>query len=113
MCSNRFDSREDDNNRLGKLKEIGAKAYYDQQRDGGKGHQAAVHALAYKWIRIVFRCWKNRVAYDEDLYVRALEKRSSKLAARTELVKQARELRRSRRSRQSVEKLSLNPDLGS
>jgi transposase len=90
-----------------------AKAYYEQQRERGKGHHTAVRALAYKWIRIVFACWKNRVAYDETLYVRALERRGSKLAARTQLVTQARELRRSQRSGQSVEKLSLHPELGS
>jgi len=90
-----------------------AKAYYDQQREGGRGHNAAVRALAYKWIRIVFRCWKNRVAYDEDLYVRALQRRGSNLPARTEIVKRARELRRSRRARKSVENLLLNPQLGS
>ena len=26
------------------------------QRAKGKSHQAAVRALAYKWIRIIFRC---------------------------------------------------------
>jgi transposase len=34
-----------------------AKAYYEQQRARGASHQAAVRALAFKWIRIVFRCW--------------------------------------------------------
>lgn len=89
-----------------------AKAYYEQQRERGKKHHAAVRSLAFKWIRIVFACWKNRVAYDEALYVQALARRGSKLAARTELVKQARELRRSRRSGQSVENSSLNPQPG-
>jgi transposase len=90
-----------------------AKAYYEQQRERGKAHHTALRALAFKWIRIVFACWKNRVAYDDNLYVRALELRGSKLAARTQLVKQARQLRRSRRSGQSVENLSPNTQLGS
>lgn len=74
-----------------------AKAYYDQQRERGAGHHAAVRALAYKWIRIVFRCWKDRVAYDEALFVLQLQKRNSLLAARTESVRRARQLQRSLR----------------
>ena len=37
-------------------------------------------ALAFKWIRIVFRCWKDRVSYDEDKYLAALAKRGSPLS---------------------------------
>jgi hypothetical protein len=40
-----------------------------------------VRGLAFKWIRIVFRCWKDRVAYDESRYLAALAKRNSPLAA--------------------------------
>jgi len=36
-----------------------------------------VRALAFKWIRIVFRCWQDRVAYDETRYLAALVKRGS------------------------------------
>jgi transposase len=75
-----------------------AKAYYEQQRDRGAAHNAAVRALAYKWIRIVFRCWKDRVAYDEAFFILQLQKRNSLLAARTERVRQARELQRTLRS---------------
>jgi hypothetical protein len=32
---------------------------YEQQRAKGKSHQSAVRALAYKWIRIVYRCGKT------------------------------------------------------
>ena len=39
----------------------------------------AVRALAFKWIRIVFRCWQDRVAYDENTYLAALVKRGSPL----------------------------------
>jgi hypothetical protein len=30
-----------------------------QQRAKGKSHQAAVRALAYKWIKIMSRCWQT------------------------------------------------------
>ena len=34
-----------------------ARTYYQQQRCKGKSHHSAVRALAFKWIRILFRCW--------------------------------------------------------
>ena len=58
-----------------------ARNYYQQQRERGKGHHAAVRGLAFKWIRIVFRCWKDEVVYDESKYLAALAKRNSPLAA--------------------------------
>jgi transposase len=57
-----------------------ARAYYDQQRARGHGHHAAVRALAFKWIRIIYRCWQQRTPYDEKTYVRALLHRGSPLA---------------------------------
>jgi len=56
-----------------------ARAYYQQQRNKGSSHQAAVRALAFKWIRILFRCWQNRTPYDESVYLNALERRGSPL----------------------------------
>jgi len=58
-----------------------ARSYYQQQRSKGQDHQAAVRALAFKWIRIAFRCWKDKVAYDESKYLAALARRGSPLAA--------------------------------
>jgi transposase len=49
-----------------------AKAYYQHLRDDEKkSHHAAVRALAYKWIRIVFRCWKDGKPYDEQVYLQS------------------------------------------
>jgi len=53
-----------------------ARAYYDQQRARGKGHHAALRALAYKWIRIFFRCWRDRVPYSEPRYLESLRARA-------------------------------------
>jgi hypothetical protein len=39
-----------------------------------------MRALAFKWIRILFRCWKNHEAYDDAKYVAALRRKSSPLA---------------------------------
>jgi len=58
-----------------------ARAYYDLQMDKGKSHHAAVRALAFKWIRVLFRCWKNRSPYDEQVYWQSLQKRNSPLKA--------------------------------
>jgi transposase len=56
-----------------------AQVYYQQQRDKGKAHQAAVRALAFKWIRILYRCWQERTPYDESVYLQALHHRGSAL----------------------------------
>jgi transposase len=56
-----------------------ARVYYQQQREKGKAHQAAVRALPFKWIRILFRCWQERTPYDESTYLHALNRRGSSL----------------------------------
>src|SRR6266581_5966471 len=56
-----------------------AQVYYQQQRDKGNTHQAAVRALAFTWIRILYRCWQDRTPYDESVYLQALHRRGSSL----------------------------------
>jgi transposase len=56
-----------------------ARAYYEMQRGRGLTHHAAVRALAYKWIRIIFRCWKDRVTYDETIYMESLRRKKARL----------------------------------
>jgi transposase len=58
---------------------IWARAYYQMQIDRGKGHHAAIRALAFKWIRIMFRCWQTQQPYDEVRYLKSLQKRHSPL----------------------------------
>ncbi len=60
-----------------------ARAFYSSQKAKGKSHQAAVRALAYKWIRIIWKCWQTRMRYDEARYVEALRKKGSPLVAAT------------------------------
>lgn len=57
-----------------------ARLYYEAQRAKGKGHHAAVRALAFKWVRILWRCWRDRVAYDNTTYTAALRRAGSPLA---------------------------------
>ena len=53
--------------------------YYYQQRAKGCSYQAAVRSLAFKWIRILYRCWITRTPYDEAKYLKALKERGSPL----------------------------------
>jgi len=48
-----------------------AKDFYLTQRQRGKTHHAAVRSLAFKWIRILFRIWKDRCPYDPAKYAPA------------------------------------------
>jgi len=66
-----------------------AGAYYRQQRDKGSTYQAAVRSLAFKWIRILYRCWQTGVAYDESRYLKALERRGSPLVKRQKMLESA------------------------
>ena len=54
-----------------------ARAYYQAQRKNQKSHHAVVRALAYKWIRIIFRCWKEGKPYEEQTYLQSLKRTGS------------------------------------
>jgi transposase len=56
-----------------------ARAYDMSQRARGKSHQAAVRALAFKWIRIIYTCWPTRPPYSEVRYFESLRKKGSPL----------------------------------
>ena len=56
-----------------------AKTYYEMQKRRGKGHNAAIRALSFKWIRVIHRCWKDRRPYDENQYLQALKQHGSVL----------------------------------
>ena len=54
-----------------------AQAYYEMKREQRKKHHMAVRSLVFKWIRIMYRCWQNRVEYDEVKYLQALKRSKS------------------------------------
>ncbi len=58
-----------------------AKAYYQQQKKRQKGHAAILRSLAFKWLRILWRCWQNRTPYDEARYLTRLAQRNPNLFA--------------------------------
>jgi transposase len=54
-----------------------AQAFYMLQRDRGAGHHQAIRALAFRWIRILYHCWSNRVVYDEQVHTASLRRHGS------------------------------------
>ena len=60
-------------------KSFWTEAFYRQQRAKGCTRQATLRALAFKWIRILYRCWQTGEPYDEVVYLKALERRGSAL----------------------------------
>lgn len=49
-----------------------AAAYYNRQKARNKRHQAIIRSLAFKWIRILWKCWVDKVPYDEARYLKHL-----------------------------------------
>jgi transposase len=57
-----------------------AKAYYFRQKQAGKARQSILRALAFKWIRILWKCWQTNTPYDPGRYRAALLGHRSPLA---------------------------------
>jgi transposase len=51
-----------------------ARLLYEHELKKGKSKWVAVRKLAFRWIRILWRCWKQGQAYDETKYVRSLQR---------------------------------------
>lgn len=56
-----------------------AKAYYLQQKARNKRHSSILRSLAFKWLRILWRCWRDGKTYDDPLYVAHLRERKAPL----------------------------------
>lgn len=52
-----------------------ARCCYEHLRGKGKGHHAAVRAVAFKWLRIIWRCWQARTPYCDAAYTAQLQQR--------------------------------------
>jgi hypothetical protein len=46
----------------------------------GKTRQVILRALAFKWIRVLWKCWKDSRPYDEARYLKQLAHRKSPYA---------------------------------
>jgi hypothetical protein len=47
----------------------------------GMGHDCALRSLAFKWQRIMYRCWQTRTPYNETRHFQQLCQRQSPLLA--------------------------------
>jgi len=45
-----------------------AEDFYRRKRDEGKAHYTALRCLAQRWLKILYRIWKDRVPYDEQYH---------------------------------------------
>lgn len=54
-----------------------ARAYYKHMAAKGKPHQVILRALAFKWVRVLWKCWQTRTPYDEARYLKQLAYRKS------------------------------------
>lgn len=60
-----------------------ARAFVEAKQKDGKKYYTAIRALAFKWIRILYACWKNGTVYNEATYLASLKKAGSPYAATT------------------------------
>lgn len=56
-----------------------AQAYLAMRQAAGTPYQVIIRALAFKWQRILLRCWRNRELYDERRYLERLRATGSNL----------------------------------
>jgi len=49
------------------------RAYNELLRERGDGFQTRLRKIGFKWSRVIFRCWKDRTAYDESRYLERLQ----------------------------------------
>lgn len=50
-----------------------ARLLYEHERKNNKSQWAAIRKVAFKWMRILWRCWQDGQAYDETKYLRGLK----------------------------------------
>lgn len=63
--------------RLSVMSSQWARNYVDYYKAKGKKYHTIIRALAFKWVRILFRCWKDRTPYNEEKHLENLKKRGS------------------------------------
>ena len=47
-----------------------AQAYYQQKKQKGMTHAAALRCLAQRWLKILWRMWQDGACYDEAFHAR-------------------------------------------
>lgn len=56
-----------------------AAAFYTRQKARGKAHHAILRSLAFKWIRILWKCWQDHTPYDEARHLKHLTTKNPSL----------------------------------
>jgi hypothetical protein len=51
--------------------------YYQRMKAKGKKHHVILRALAFKWVRILWKCWQTHTPYDEARYLESLTRKRS------------------------------------
>lgn len=59
-----------------------AREYYVSKQATGMSRFKILRSLGYKWLRVLYHCWKTGVLYNEQLHVDELIRRRSPLAGR-------------------------------
>lgn len=54
-----------------------AQAFYEKQRAAGRGHHAAVRALAHKWLKIILAMRRTGTPYNEAVFLHSQKRYSS------------------------------------
>lgn len=47
-----------------------AKTYYESLREKGKSHAVALRCLGQRWVKIIWKMWQTRTAYDPELHLK-------------------------------------------
>jgi len=46
-----------------------AREYYDKQRLKGKTHSVSIRALSNKWVKVIYKVWKDEMLYDDNIKI--------------------------------------------
>jgi len=49
---------------------VWARTYYQRKKDQGMSHACALRCLGQRWLKILWKMWQTRTAYDEALHTR-------------------------------------------
>jgi hypothetical protein len=58
-----------------------ARTLYERLRAKGKKHHTAIRTLAFRWLRILWRLWMDRMLYNENHFIAAQAKHAAAPAA--------------------------------
>jgi len=68
---------------LSRHKSTWAEVYYRRKREQGMSHACALRCLAQRWLKILWKMWQTRTAYDEALHTRNQTRHGSWVLALT------------------------------